>query len=158
MDLQINYGDTQSLIKKLEREIARAEEALEAQSFPDMADAFFNFSVTAYHIKDWLISKSGCNEKEVRNFINSVPVISACRDICNSTKHFEITKYKPGEVTVGSTITEISGVVTNEDGGLDVYGKYDLWVDLGNEEVYRVVDFMKNSLEERLKYQAENKI
>ncbi len=48
--------------------------------------------------------------------------------------------------------------MTNEDGGLDVYGKYDLWVDLGNDEAYRVVDFMKKALEEWAKYHADNKI
>ena len=158
MDLQINYGDTRSLIRKLEREKSRAEEALSAQEFPDLADALFNFSVTAYHIKDWLIMKNGLDAEEVHNYLKSVPVLQACRDLCNSKKHFEITRYKPGEVTVGSAITEINAVVPNENGDLDVYGKADIWVDLGNEVAYRVVDFMETVLKEWQKFHNEKGI
>lgn len=80
MELSIKYGSTCSLLKKLEREIARAENALAAQCFPDLIDALYNFSITAYHIKDWLIMQNGLSEMEVYNFISNVPVLQACRD------------------------------------------------------------------------------
>jgi len=158
MDLQIFYGDTRSLINKLEREKERAKEALENQDFPTLVDALYNFSVTAFHVKDWLITQVGLDENEVHDYLANVPVLQACRDICNTKKHFEITRYEPGEVTVGSTLTEISAVVPSEDGGIDVYGKADIWVDVGNDEVYRVVGFMEKVLEEWKKYHEEKGI
>jgi len=158
MELIIKYGNTRSLLKKLDRERARAEEALEAQSFPDLADALYNFSITAYHIKDWLIMQNGLSDKEVHDFIRNVPVLQACRDICNSKKHFEITRYEPGEVSVRSTLTEITDVVPNEEGGIDIYGKADIWVDVGGDEAYRVLGFMEKVLEEWTRYHDEKGI
>lgn len=158
MDLQINYGNSRSLLRKLEREKARAQEALDSQLFPDLADALYNFSVSAFHIKDWLINQNGIDKDKVHNFLNEVPILQACRDICNSKKHFKITRYEPGEVQIGSTITEISAIIPGEDGSIDVYGKADIWVDVGNKEAYPVVDFMQKVIEEWNPYHDENKI
>jgi hypothetical protein len=158
MEINIKYGSTRSLLKKLEREVARAVVALEAQCFPDLTDALYNFSVTAYHIKDWLIMQTGISDTEVHSFISSVPVLQACRDICNVKKHFEITRYKPGEVSIGATLTEITHISPNEEGGMDVYGKADLWVDVGGGEEYRVIGFMGKVLEEWERYHVEKGI
>lgn len=158
MEISIKYGNTRSLLKKLEREIYRAENALEAQCLTDLIDALYNFSLTAYHIKDWLIMQHGLSEIEVRSFISNVPVLQACRDMSNVKKHFEITRYKPGDVSVGAALTEITHIEPNEEGSVDVYGMVDLWVDVGEGEIYRVVDFMNKVLEEWKKYHAEKSI
>jgi len=158
MDLQINYGNSRSLLNKLQREKERAQQALEAQSFPDLADALYNFSISAFHIKDWLITQSRVDKDQVHRFLEKVPVLQACRDICNSKKHFKITRYKPGEVQIGSTITEISAIIPDEKGNYDVYGKADMWVDVGNNEVYRLVEFMQKVIDEWNRFHDENEI
>jgi len=146
MDLTINYGNTHSLINKLGREKDRAVVALENQSIPDLIDALFNFSITAFHIKDWLISHNGLNKGEVHSFMNGVPVLQACRDICNSNKHFEITHYNPGDVSVSSILTEITYVVPIEDGGVNISGKADICVSVNGED-YRLIGFMEKVIE-----------
>jgi len=146
MDITINYGNTHSLINKLRREKDRAVVALENQSFPDLIDALFNFSITAFHIKDWLISQNKLNKEDVHSFMNGVPVLLACRDICNANKHFEITHYNPGDVSVSSTLTEITSVVRKDDGGVNVYGKADIYVSVNGED-YRLIEFMEKVIE-----------
>lgn len=44
-----------------------------------------------FHLKDWLIQESSIKKDEVFEFINSNKEIGICRDICNGTKHYNIT-------------------------------------------------------------------
>jgi len=157
MDLIINYGNTHSLIHKLEREKKRAEEALDAQEFRDLVDALFNFSITAFHIKDWLISDNGIDSSEIHGFMNKFTVLQACRDICNANKHYEITRYNPGDVSISSVITELLEVVPTEDGDVDLYGKADICVSVNGED-YRLVVFMEKVIDVWKQYHQDKGI
>ncbi|MBD3669450.1 MAG: hypothetical protein HUJ29_01655 [Gammaproteobacteria bacterium] len=157
MNLIVNYGNTHSLIHKLEREKKRAEDALEEQDFRDLVDALFNFSITAFHIKDWLISDNGINSVEIHEFMNGVPVLQACRDICNANKHYEITRYDPGNISISSVVTELLEVIPTDDGGVDLYGKSDICVSVSGED-YRLVGFMERVIEVWKQYHQDKGI
>jgi len=108
----IALQNPQDLLSKLKREGVRLNKAVENQSGDEMVDNFFNFCVTAYHISDWLLNTPGAPpiRKEVHDFIEGTPVLSACRDICCHAKHFRVSSpfTKKLEVSLTSITREIS--------------------------------------------------
>lgn len=57
--------------------------------FWDIAFAFFQ---NAYHLKDWIVFEHPRLKKVTEQFIASNPNLCYCADICNGTKHREVTQ------------------------------------------------------------------
>jgi len=55
----------------------------------DFVHAFFQ---NCFYLKDWLERSGVVPASELHTFINAHLEMQLCRDICNGTKHFEITK------------------------------------------------------------------
>jgi len=112
MKSDIALQSPQDMLSKLKREGTRLNKAIETQSGGEMVDSLFNFCVTAYHISDWLINSPGLplTRKEVCDFIEGTPVLSACRDICCHLKHFRVSSpsTKKLDVSLTSITREIS--------------------------------------------------
>lgn len=89
MDITFELDSPRDLLAKARREQVRLREAIVTQNRTQIADAIFNFAVTAYHVKDWLKkSASGSyRPKDVEKHLFSVPVLRICREICNASKH-----------------------------------------------------------------------
>jgi len=78
------------LFNKVERELARLETAVSA-------DTYFNFAITAYHICDW-VEKDSTLPKAARRELESLRQqlpIQICRDIANGSKHFGVNYSDP---------------------------------------------------------------
>lgn len=89
MEITFELDSPRDLLAKARREQARLREAIVTQNRTQIADAIFNFAVTAYHVKDWLKkSASGSyRPKDVETYLDSVLVLRVCREICNASKH-----------------------------------------------------------------------
>jgi len=105
------------VLAKAARELDVLRSAIAAQDKSRIGDALYNFSVTAYHVKDWLIEQPGAayTKQDVEGYVKNHQSLSTCRDLCNSSKHRNITKYIPEaiETTVSAASTiEVSGPST----------------------------------------------
>jgi hypothetical protein len=60
-----------------------------------IADTLFNFTVTVYHVKDWLIKHQKATEKEVYAALDNSDALRACRDLANASKHVELDPSSP---------------------------------------------------------------
>ena len=78
------FTNSINLIEKLERDIATLNNAIISQDSTKINDAFINFYILAYHIKDWLKNEGFSS---VENYINENLELSVCADLCNITKH-----------------------------------------------------------------------
>ena len=55
----------------------------------DLRDSFFAFTQSCYHLVDWLATDKTrpIRLSETKKFVASTPVLAACCDICNGSKH-----------------------------------------------------------------------
>jgi len=83
------FTDSVNLIEKLERDIAMLNNAIVNQDSTKINDAFINFYILAYHIKDWLKDEGFSS---VEDYINVNLELSICADLCNITKHRKLNK------------------------------------------------------------------
>jgi hypothetical protein len=81
------YSGPADLLDKARRDRDALRDAATSGDETILQDKLFDFSVTAYHIVDWM--KSFHPELEVATYtwLNSEPSLQACRDIANSHKH-----------------------------------------------------------------------
>ena len=63
MALTFELKSPQDVLAKVRRELAIPEAAAASQDKQRIADALYNFSVTAYHVKDWLREHPGVSKK-----------------------------------------------------------------------------------------------
>jgi hypothetical protein len=83
------------LFAKLTRELSSLERALIDGSDTGVSDAIFNFSVTSYHLRDWVQAHEPRLESLLESLFTASPELQACRDIANSSKHLKIERYIP---------------------------------------------------------------
>lgn len=62
-------------------------------------DALFHFFQDAYHLKDWLKKDPSVRRSDVEHFINSKKSLRLMADLCNGTKHFDLTTSRTGDVS-----------------------------------------------------------
>ena len=84
IDFNYGFGSAKNLLAKVKRDESKLYLAVVSQEPDSISDAVFNFSVTAYHIKDWLKNES---IEGVESHINSDPMLRLCADLCNGSKH-----------------------------------------------------------------------
>ena len=93
------YGGSAGLLAKVRRDHDELIDALLRGDEQGARDALFNFAITAYHIKDWIVAQQPHLQDKVHKLIDGDEAIGACRDICNFSKHviFNLKKggYRP---------------------------------------------------------------
>ena len=69
----------------------------------DHKDLVYAFFLNCYHLKDWIKADPALAPLgDVEAFINRSPALRLCADVCNSSKHFELTRPRSNESpTVG---------------------------------------------------------
>jgi len=97
MKLTYRFQSPHDLLEKLRRERERFSKSYLTGPSAEVADHFWNFVVTAYHVKDWLKKHSTTQytKQDVESYVKGSVVLSACRDLCNAGKHFAIDNYTP---------------------------------------------------------------
>lgn len=58
----------------------------------DFWDTAFTFFQNAFHLKDWIKLDHPELGTTVETFVANVPALAYCADICNGTKHREVTR------------------------------------------------------------------
>ena len=107
MSLTFGLKTPHDLLEKARRELVALESAAMIQDETEIADALYNFAVTTYHLKDWLKchSSSSYAPRDVEDYVAHSWALSACRDLCNAGKHFDLTYQPTTEAVVASTTT-----------------------------------------------------
>lgn len=110
--LTFYFSSPHDLLAKLQRDYTRLSDAVSTGDKEKIADCVFDFSNTGYSLKDWL--KKNTNTKfsgaDVDKYVKENPALDACRDICNSNKHYLITKYIPLAKNVYASVAETTSV------------------------------------------------
>jgi hypothetical protein len=112
--LTFHFSRPRDLLEKLSRDLVRLDSAASTYNKQEIADSLFDFCGTGNAVKDWL--KENCSSSfqpdDVENYVRSTPSLSACRDICNASKHFTITRYTPttGAVYASASATTMTAM------------------------------------------------
>jgi hypothetical protein len=110
MSLTAGLKTPRDMLAKLHREHARLKNEV-------TSDDLMNFAITAYHIIEWIRknpSVDSATKKDLDSMYND-PLIGACRDIANESKHFVLKQDYQDRVT--DKTSAISGY------GVGRYGK-----------------------------------
>lgn len=103
------YAGPKGLLDKVRRDEGVLLNALVMYGEEEMRDALFNFSVSAYHVIDWITGHHLSLEKEVRALLGNERALRVCRDLCNASKHDKYPyKKHPNvleDVTQSATVT-----------------------------------------------------
>jgi hypothetical protein len=99
------YKSARDLLGKVYRDKDKLYESVSSQDHERIADAVFNFAVTAYHVKDWLKQEATttCTSQAVEDYVSSHEFLSICADLCNGSKHrkFDDSKHSPRSTATG---------------------------------------------------------
>ena len=68
-----------------------SEEAKSSDKSHAYYDTMYACFQNIFFLKDWLIHETELNSADLTAFISSNKEIGICRDICNGTKHYNIT-------------------------------------------------------------------
>jgi hypothetical protein len=120
--LPYGFSDACDLYQKLQRD---AEGVKEARGGPDLADRFFNFAVTAYHLAEWIEKSFPKIPKSDLQDLREQPWFKAVRELANASKHFSLN-YPPSAVTaISARYTGTGPAPTKPDvhelSGISVY-------------------------------------
>jgi hypothetical protein len=131
-----SFRRPEDLFAKLKRDSAALHARVDA-------DRLFNFTVTAWSLKDW-ITKSSCSQDEQTEIWSKIPeeqrkYLQVCGDIANGFKHFKLDSHAekkrilsgivvftpavPGRLVLGSTMLGSLGkhiISTRSDGSFDI--------------------------------------
>lgn len=58
----------------------------------DLDDFMFAFFQNCFMLREWIKKTSPLSKGDLDNLFNSTPELRICRDICNGTKHYSISK------------------------------------------------------------------
>lgn len=78
------------LLKKAEKDKERLEESLLIWDEVTIRESLFNFTVSCYHLVDWIKVYCPKLESKVYELLNNNKYIGACRDLCNASKHVKL--------------------------------------------------------------------
>jgi hypothetical protein len=102
MALTFALATARDALAKAQRDYAALESAVLDEDRTRIGDALYNFSISVYHVKDWLIENPSpaYSKAEVEAHVKASPSLLVCRDLCNASKHRKIRKYKPETASV----------------------------------------------------------
>lgn len=78
-----------NIYEKMKRDYSSLDAALSQQNRAEVRDALFNFSVSAYHVIDW-VQAYRPELKEKLSSVRKEVSIKIIRDVCNASKHVEL--------------------------------------------------------------------
>lgn len=112
MTLTFELETTRDALAKAHREYQSLESAITSQDRGRIGDCLYNFSVSVYHVKDWLVKipSSTYSKSDVEDHIKANPSLLIWRDLCNASKHRKITKYQPNTDTVTTSANAVFAV------------------------------------------------
>jgi hypothetical protein len=98
-------------LDKASRERTRLIEALRSQDRSRIADAIFNFAVSAFHVKDWLkeCPSGSYAAADVEGYVFGDQQLRLCREICHASKHFSL---RPPPVEVAEVTTSATSIIS----------------------------------------------
>lgn len=148
------------LLDKARRDHAALKRALGDKDLEAVRDAVFNFSVSTYHLIDW-VSKYQPELKPKISSLRENPSMKIVRDICNASKHVELDEqskaYKdyPASTTSMETSSTSSVVLS---GMSDVAGtpSWTLKVVTKQQERLRFEDVASEAMKAVEKFFKEN--
>jgi hypothetical protein len=123
MSLTFGLNTPRDLLEKARREFAILESAAMMQDETQMADALFNFAVTAYHVKDWLehhLSRSR-SSVDVDGYVARHPALLICRDLCNAGKHVVLEYKSVTEAVLASPESTPAGLALDGSRSAPIY-------------------------------------
>ena len=123
MSLTFGLNTPRDLLEKAHREFAILESAAMMQDETQVADALFNFAVTAYHVKDWLehhFSRSR-SAIDVDAYVARSPALLICRDLCNAGKHVVLEYKAVTEAVLASSESTPAGLAPDGSRSAPVY-------------------------------------
>src|SRR4026208_505843 len=93
MTLTLDIRTPQDMLLKVRREKARLFDAALNRDMAAVVDHFFNFAVTAYHLKDWLqeTPNAAYTSQDVLNYFEANDDLQICRDVALAIKHSKPT-------------------------------------------------------------------
>jgi len=102
LTLTFQLNTPRDALAKAGRELGALQAAVVSQDMSRIGDCLYNFSVSAYHVKDWLVEdpSGACPKGDVEAFVKATPSLIVCRDLCNASKHRRIRKYVPDASSV----------------------------------------------------------
>ena len=89
--LKCIYSGPVQVLEKAKRDRASLTEALDRGHESGVRESLFNFVVTTYHIVDWVKSYRADLKGEVYAHLNQCEALRACRDLCNASKHVQLS-------------------------------------------------------------------
>ncbi len=87
LSLRYGFSSARDLLAKLGRDREVLSAAVTSQCDTKIADSIFNFCVTGHSIKEWVKHDNQAAGSTVESHITNSPVLAACADIGNSSKH-----------------------------------------------------------------------
>lgn len=110
MTLSFGFDTARDVLAKAERDLAALESAIAAQDRTEVQDNLYNFAVSVYHVRDWLIEHPGANytPTDVNSCAQSSTAIQAFRDLATANKHRRITRYSPSTQEVTASVAAIA--------------------------------------------------
>ncbi|MCI0558489.1 MAG: hypothetical protein MN733_08340 [Nitrososphaera sp.] len=89
--LKCIYSGPRQLLEKAKLDEQSLRKALEQGDESSVRENLFNLVVTTYHIVDWVKSYHSDLKNEVYTHLESCEALRACRDLCNASKHVQIS-------------------------------------------------------------------
>lgn len=151
------FSNPKELLDKSLRELTRLQEACAEYRETEIGDSIFNFFITTYHIKDWLIQSAKIDKTKVEDYVKNSEWLSVCRDICNSGKHFTIERYDP----IAKDISEPdlpSTVFTGFNGNQVEIKNKRIEIRVHGNKMYELLELALKSFQEWEKFFTENRI
>ncbi|AUT02047.1 hypothetical protein CLI64_17570 [Nostoc sp. CENA543] len=103
------YNSARDLFGKVYRDKDKLYESVNSQDHKRIADAIFNFVVTAYHLKDWLKQEATTfTPQDVEHYVSSHEFLSICADLCNGSKHRILTSARSTATGIGDSPLKVS--------------------------------------------------
>ena len=108
-------------------------------------DTFYAFFMNSYHLKDWLLSSGVVKKKEVEDFINTNLELKICRDLCNGSKHLNLTSpsTRSGPFGIATLHKEYTPIGKKRSYCVLAEGKHDVF-DLANRCVAIWAEFLQS--------------
>ncbi|MBB5459013.1 hypothetical protein [Paraburkholderia sp. Cpub6] len=105
------YDSPVKLLEKAERDGAALTQALSNCDESAVHDSLFNFAITAYHLVDWVKTlRPEVDISKVSDLLEGSECLRACRDLCNASKHIDLTKYPPTAQDVRFSATAATSI------------------------------------------------
>lgn len=119
INLTFQIATPRDALEKARREFGALQAAVADQDKTRIGDCLYNFAVSVYHVKDWVIEQpsSTYSKQDVEALVKATPALLVCRDVCNASKHRNIRNYSPDASSVLTSAPGFTLAVTSRGAG-----------------------------------------